>query len=69
MKLRQIQCDHGDQKHLETLYNQDANKHVEQAEWGKAINENLIVLIHLDMITKKEVPKTFDEDWNHLNEE
>ena len=63
-------------KNLQASCNKDANS-VKQAKWEQAVNKNLNMLIDLatdavmakDKATTKAELKTFNEVWNHHNEE
>ena len=59
-------------KKFQALYNDDANKIIEQATNEKSVIKNLNILIYLSMVNTNtefvpEEPKTFTESWNHPN--
>ena len=61
-------------KTLQALYNNDANKIVEEAAQEKNVKENSTFLIDLAMVagdTKptEDEPQMFSETWNHKNPE
>ena len=64
-------------KKLQALYNDDANKIVEEAAQEKDVKENLNVLINFATIAKvaedtkpmKDESRTFNKAWNHPNPE
>ena len=59
-------------KKLQSLYNDDANKIIDQATWEKSAVNNLNFLINLAMVTNNtktfpEEPKNFTDARDHPN--